>query len=313
MPLIGSRRVYPGTAGSLPHHRAEGVSTKRRCVAVAPSPSGANKQPCMPMRRVLTKPDGRCQVRAVLHAARVALPQGVDDILSDDSSTARTFIRAIRTRAAQRLVEAKDADSTLAEVVEASFPDERYASLSDWVAAMDSDDTSKAISTLWQGGGHWLLHGLGMLFNVSIYVTSWHPLLQGSGFSKSLPQLVVLAKAEDAARVDLAMMHDDDGVPNHFDVLESPHEGICELSSTMPTAGHEKGNQIEQRRRSELPVERSLPPSPPSSECAAPTYLPHRIDAASSRRRSGMLQHLHQFMRQTFARTVLPVGVGSCR
>ena len=74
-----------------------------------------------PKRRVRAKPDGRCQIRAVLHASKHALPLGVTDILTDDSREARDFIRRIRSEAAQKLQAATEADETLQMIVSCSL------------------------------------------------------------------------------------------------------------------------------------------------------------------------------------------------
>ena len=177
-----------------------------------------------PKRRLRAKPDGRCQVRAVLHACCHDLPPGVSSILTDDSRDARSFICKIRADAAIKLREATEEDETLQMIIAASFPDERYDSFEEWVEYMGSDDTEERTSTLWHGGGQWLLYGLGILLSVTIEVTSLYPLPYdvGSGFMQGGSQDVVAAGDR---RVHLAMLHDDEGIPDHFDVLE-PAETI---------------------------------------------------------------------------------------
>ena len=105
-------------------------------------------------------------------------------------------------------------------VVGADFPDEQYADFDEWVIAMASDDTDAPTSPLWHGGGQWLLYGLGLVLRCKIVITSLYPdLVAGTGFIDGATCEVVLAGDADSRVVRLAMLHDDDGCPDHFDVL----------------------------------------------------------------------------------------------
>lgn len=181
---------------------------------------------CPPKRRVRAKPDGRCQLRAVLHASGLTLP--VSSILTDDSREARAYIRQTRAAAVRKLQQAMEEDETLQMIVTCSFPDERYDSFDEWVETnMEFDDTEMPNSSLWHGGGHWLLYGLGLLLDLTIEVTSLYPQPWdvGTGFIQGGTHDVVAAGER---RVHLAMLHDDDGTPDHFDVLEA-------LAATAPS------------------------------------------------------------------------------
>ena len=86
----------------------------------APSPDEETmRQPAKPARE--TKPDGRYQIRAVLHAASRSCHIYDFDILTDDSREARDFIRRIRSEAAQKLQAATEADETLQMIVSCSL------------------------------------------------------------------------------------------------------------------------------------------------------------------------------------------------
>lgn len=191
---------------------------------------------------MLCKADGRCQVRSVLYAAATPLPDGVHDILNGDDVATRAFIRRIRSAAAQRVLETSRNDDTLAMLLDCSFPDEHFETFGEWAAAMATDDTHEPISQLWNGGGQWLLYGMGLLLGLTIVVTSYYPSYSetsGCTFVPGVPQEVVTVPP--GKRVHLAMLHDDDGIPDHFDALEAP--------LTTPPG--------------KLP---SIPPSPPVSE-----------------------------------------------
>lgn len=69
----------------------------------------------------------------------------------------------------------------LAMIVSCDFPDERYESFDEWLEAMGTDDIEVDNSSLWYGGGQWLLYGLGLLLEVTIEVTSLHPAPYGEG------------------------------------------------------------------------------------------------------------------------------------
>ena len=83
-------------------------------------------------------------------------------------------------------------DETLAMIVTADFPDEKFETFDEWRAAMDSDDTAEDTSPLWHGGGQWLLYSLGLLLKVRLVVVSLHPdLVAGSGFVEGASQASV--------------------------------------------------------------------------------------------------------------------------
>jgi len=235
MPFLGRRHSHARSSQDGKRARTATDDAKR----AVDSAAGQSK-----LHRTLTKPDGRCTVRAVLYAARSELPVGVTDILNGDDYATRDHIRSIRAAAAYRVAAACRADDTIQMLVTCSFPDENFGTFEHWLEAQNADDTAFDSTDLWKGGGNWNLYGLGLLLECSIWVTSFHPRLgAGGGFREGQPQLVV---DRGGRRVDLAMIHDDDGCPDHFDVLEAP-----------PAP----------------PVTRdpSLPPSPPPSECGACT------------------------------------------
>jgi len=177
-----------------------------------------SRKPDQSATRVRVRADGRCLVRAV--AAQVddeALPSEVQSIANDDSHAARAYCQDVRRRAARRVREACEADEALSAVVSATFPDEKFDSFEDWLTAMEThDDTADAVSTLWQGGGSWLVYGLGLLYSATVSVTPLFP-LPGGGFSHGTTSEVVDGGSK---RVGLAMLMNDDGEPDHFDCLQ---------------------------------------------------------------------------------------------
>ena len=58
--------------------------------------------------------------------------------------------------------------------------------------------------------------------------------MAGTGFVEGTTQEVVLAGGADSRVVRLAMLHDDDGCPDHFDVLTEPSPSAS--LSTSPRA-----------------------------------------------------------------------------
>ena len=96
--------------------------TKRPADEEAATSEAARARPTH--KRLLSKPDGRCAVRSALHGSSYPLPEGISDILADDSVKARGLIREVRTQAAQALKAAMEGDETLHMVVSADFPDE---------------------------------------------------------------------------------------------------------------------------------------------------------------------------------------------
>ena len=236
-------------------------------------------------RRRLAKTDGRCAVRSTLYGAGHPLPETVADILTEDSVAAYAFIREIRRQSAQALKVAMDEDETLQMIVGADFPDEQYADFDEWATAMASDDTDAPTSPLWHGGGQWLLYGLGLLLRCQIVITSLYPdLVSGTGFVDGATQEVVLA-GERVVR--LAMLHDDDGCPDHFDVFAeaSPPSSPRASPRTPPRASPpqlppmvladavrpaqggvvERMPSLSSQPSSDNSGSESPPPSPPSS------------------------------------------------
>ena len=103
---------------------------------------------------------------------------------------------------------------------------------------MSTDDTLVDTSSLWHGGGQWLLYGLGLLLEVTIEVTSLYPLPwdEGTGFTSGGCVDIVCGGER---RIHLAMLHDDDGTPDHFDVLapiESASAEDATMTDTQPAA-----------------------------------------------------------------------------
>lgn len=172
-------------------------------------------------RRVHTRADGRCLLRAVVHqlpASVAKLPPSIGSVLHDNHVECREYLSSVRRAASARVREACESDENLAAVVNATFPDERFESFDAWAETMEThDDTNDAVSCLWQGGGSWLVYGLGLLYECTISVTPLFPLPlgAGSGFSRGTTSEVVNGGSR---RVGLAMLMNDDGEPDHFDV-----------------------------------------------------------------------------------------------
>lgn len=183
------------------------------------APTGLAAKPRPTWKRVLSKPDGRCCIRSVLHGCGAPLPAGISDILNDDSIAARKHIKEVRERAAAALKAKMADDEELQMIVGADFPDEFYEDFDGWAEAMALDDTDAPTSCLWRGGGQWLLYGLGLVFELRLVVVSMYPdLFEGAGHWIEGGSQDVVAAGEKVVR--LAMMHDDEGMPDHFDVLE---------------------------------------------------------------------------------------------
>ena len=183
------------------------------------APTGVAAKPRPSWKRVLSKPDGRCCIRAVLHGCGAPLPAGIHDILNDDSTAARVHIKEVRERAAAAVKAKMAEDEELQMIVGADFPDEFYEDFDSWAEAMALDDTEHPTSCLWRGGGQWLLYGLGLVFELRLAVVSMYPdLFEGAGHWIEGGSQDVVAAGERVVR--LAMMHDDEGMPDHFDVLE---------------------------------------------------------------------------------------------
>ena len=183
------------------------------------APTGVAAKPRPSWKRVLSKPDGRCCIRSVLHGCGAPLPAGIHDILNDDSTAARLHIKEVRERAAAAVKAKMAEDEELQMIVGADFPDEFYEDFDSWAEAMALDDTEHPTSCLWRGGGQWLLYGLGLVFELRLAVVSMYPdLFEGAGHWIEGGSQDVVAAGERVVR--LAMMHDDEGMPDHFDVLE---------------------------------------------------------------------------------------------
>ena len=173
-------------------------------------------------RRVRARGDGRCALRAILHAVGaealtgigLSPPPGMDLLLGNDQAT-WAFIRHVRVAAVAKLEAELAADSNLLSMVEATFPDDMYLTLDAWLAAMKSDESTQAVSTLWHGGGTWHLYALAKLFGVQMVITSYHP--NGGGLQPIGAPIDVAMFGPNV--IHLAQVHDDDGTPNHFDLL----------------------------------------------------------------------------------------------
>lgn len=263
--------------------------SKRRVSPAASSVPLPKRQPTLlpKLQRTLSKPDGCCLIRLVIHAAGVALPDGVDDILNGDTSATRRFCTEVRKAAAESLLDHYGQDKTLAMVVESSFPDDNFHSLEEWAAAMSSNDSSDITSALWHGDGHWLLYGLGLMFGISIYVTPCYPLHasqmahvleEGSPYREPPPMPVVNTDVPAARRVDLVVLHDDEGTPCHFDVLEPPLPPLEAVPLPELSLLQQDPSPPPSAPQSRLPSARpSASPSAPSS--APPSEYDSGMDA----------------------------------
>jgi hypothetical protein len=217
-----------GSIEDRAHHRAR------------TSPGRTVDQP--PTHRRKVRADGRCAVRATLFAANAPTPPTVNDVSLDDSVAARAFIRATRIAAVQALVEKMQKDEDLDCAVRWSFPDEAFDSFEAWLEAQHSDDTDAAVSSLWHGGGQWLLFGLALLLRVQLIV---HVVETESLTLTGPPLGTELVDARptggEGAVVRLASMRAADGTYDHFDVLLS--------GAAAAAAGADPlGNQPERHR-----------------------------------------------------------------
>lgn len=184
-----------------------------------------------PTHRYKVRADGRCAIRATLYAAGVRSPDGVGNILVDNSHAARNYLRQTRIDAAAELVERMDSDEEFACAVRWSFPDEEYETFESWLEAQRSDDSELMTSNLWCGGGQWTLYGLGLLLRVQITIhtvdSATLELVPGTEMGTMLVDArkeSTGAGASNASRandnpVRLASMRADDGTYDHFDVL----------------------------------------------------------------------------------------------
>jgi hypothetical protein len=176
--------------------------------------------------RVCVRADGRCAVRATLVAAGWPLPEGIE-MSRGDGEALNHVVRHFRIKAGEALTARMEADEEFRAIVESSFPDEAYDSFDAWLDAQESDDTARAHSDLWRGGGQWLLFGLGLALKLKIVVSN----VSAADEILAPPQDVVDGRADEAGRVaHLAAMHNDDGVPFHFDALvRTPEPGARPL------------------------------------------------------------------------------------
>lgn len=134
----------------------------------------------------------------------------------------------MRIDAASALVERMVSDSDLDCIVRASFPDEAYDTFDAWLEAQSTDDTEQAVSELWHGGGQWLLMGLGLRLKMKIIVSN-----VSFGLELGTPPQTLIDATDDGAVAHLAMMHNEDGVPCHFDLLcDGPTEDAVEMRPT---------------------------------------------------------------------------------
>jgi hypothetical protein len=176
--------------------------------------------------RLRVRPDGRCALRAVVHAA------GVADCRVDDTLQARIFLQEVRIAATDALVAQMERDCVLSSIVHGSFPDEMFDTFDSWLSAQRSDDCSSPVSSIWQGGGEWLLYALAHLYGLKIVV---HNVDRGSlSLVGPADGTVVVDARPDTdvvqvafppgapvfvREVHLASMHNEDGTPDHFDIM----------------------------------------------------------------------------------------------
>ena len=126
-----------------------------------------------------------------------------------------------------------DEGESFGALVRCTFPDEGFASFEQWVEAMGSDDSDESVSNLWLGGGQWLLHGMALVYGLQISVASYYADGAG-GFRKGPPRLVVDGGGRS---ITLCMLHDDEGVADHFDVLEREESAPSLPPSPPPSVG----------------------------------------------------------------------------
>ena len=79
-------------------------------------------------------------------------------------------IRDARIGAVDAVVRRMDDSAEFGDIVRASFPDENYNTFDEWLDAQMTYDVNEGISNLWQGGGQWILYGLGLFYSLQIYV-----------------------------------------------------------------------------------------------------------------------------------------------
>lgn len=214
--LIEPVESPPRAPRSLHMQRRAAVSPARRRLL---QETKAQQGPSRELHRLKVRADGRCAVRAVLAGASLSKKIGMDD-----SSEARTTIRNMRIAATNALQARMANDADFEAVVRWSFPDESFETFEAWLDAQRSDDTDSAISTLWHGGGQWLLYGLGLHLHLKIVIHS----VDRSSLALVGPTkgTVLIDGGDGATVVRLASLRDGDGAPDHFDLLvEGPQPG----------------------------------------------------------------------------------------
>ena len=203
-----------------------------------PNGGGSN----VAQRRVLARGDGRCGLRSFLHAAGpealvaagLPVPLGMDLLQGNDEATWR-FICQARRKAVSKLRAALNADAVLHATMAATFPDDSYATLEAWLAAMMEDDSTQAVSSLWDGGGTLLFYALAKLLGVQLVITNLHTTAEG-GQQAFGPPVEVANFGPNVIHV--AQVHDDAGVPFHFDLLVDDYSLGQQPSGTQePTIG----------------------------------------------------------------------------
>ena len=196
------------------------------------------------VRRIRARGDGRCGQRAVLHAAgQQALEQALAgesvpadlDLLNSDDPAVLKLIQRIRLKAIAKLEEMAASDPDLLAQIEASFPDEQYASYEEWLEAMKSDDSSQANSSLWRGGGTWLLYALAALLGIRIVISNYNTDDRGQPQHAGGPPIDVADFGPNV--VHLAQLHGDDGAAYHFDLLVDIDVCVEEDEGNGPSAG----------------------------------------------------------------------------
>ena len=109
--------------------------------------------------------------------------------------------------------------------------------------------------------------------------------MAGTGFVEGTTQEVVLAGGADSRVVRLAMLHDDDGCPDHFDVLTEPSP-----PASPPTSPRASPPPLPLRALADAvqPAQGGVEESMPSPSCqpdAADSKPPHSSPPSSALRR----------------------------
>lgn len=149
----------------------------------------------------------------------------------DDTVEAREYLRDVRIAAVDALADRMARDAELDSFVRWSFPDEEYESYEDWIEAQRTDDSGSAVSTLWHGGGQWVLYALGLLHDLRIVV---HQIDRDTLAAQPGDGTEVCRG--DGAEVHLASLRNDDGTPDHFDMLVRGPQPGAEPLRPQPSA-----------------------------------------------------------------------------